>query len=446
MINNIYTKLFSNSILYNVAYTIILILPAILNGYPIVYSDTSTYLASGFELEMPFDRPITYGIFIRLFSLNGLSLWTVIFSQTYILVYLVNQLLLKFNLTFKFFRGLIYYFLLIFTGIAWTCSQIMADIFTPILIISLFLLLFENGKKKYLYYFIFLVSSSMHLSHLGINILIIILLLLFKLIPLFKLNDFFSLQKILIVFFLMIVAFSTMLTPYSKSKHAFLFGAFIEHGIIKEYLNDNCKNHNYKICQYKDSFPKLAADFVWDKNSPFYKLGGFKETKTEFNEIIRNTLTSKKYLWLHFKEGLKATSQQIISFNMGDGNGPFIGETLLSKRVLQYFPTEYYSYITSFQNCNKLSIITVFNTIQNCFMALIFILIFLVMKTKKLSKQIIFINILFLSFILIHSASCGILANCANRYGCRVIWLLALLLIILYNSFKTNIVVKKKII
>lgn len=63
---------------------VILMTDAFYNGFPVVYSDTSTYLASGFEWETPFDRPITYGIFLRIFSLNGTSLWLVIFFQALI--------------------------------------------------------------------------------------------------------------------------------------------------------------------------------------------------------------------------------------------------------------------------------------------------------------------------------------------------------------------------
>ena len=44
---------------------------AIWNGYPIVYSDTSSYIISGFELETLKDRPITYGLFIRATSQIG---------------------------------------------------------------------------------------------------------------------------------------------------------------------------------------------------------------------------------------------------------------------------------------------------------------------------------------------------------------------------------------
>ncbi len=434
-------KLVNKAILFNCVYTFILILPAIINGYPIVYSDTSTYIASGFELEMPFDRPITYGLFIRLFSLNGLSLWTVIFSQTYILVYLTQQLIAVFFKNLTQIYTIVFYFLLLLTGIGWTCSQIMADVFTPLLIVSLFLSLIEHGKKKYLYYFIFLLSSTMHLSHFGINILLFLVLITLKLIPKYKLTTSYSWNSMCILFALAVFAFLTMLNPYSKSKHAFLFGSFVEHGIIKKYLDDNCQTHNYKICNYKDSLPILAADFIWDKNSPFYKVGGFKNTKDEFNEIIKNTLTSKKYLWLHFKSALNVTFEQLTSFNMGDGNGAFVGETLLYKRVIKFFPTEYLSYKNSHQNKSEMGLIAVFNRVQTIFILLVSIaIIFLLIKTKKqINKNCVFVVLLFMSFIVIHAASCGILANCANRYGCRVIWLLMVLVLVLIKNYKNYI-------
>jgi hypothetical protein len=42
---------------------------AIWNGYPLVFLDTGTYVASGFERFVPRDRPLAYGFFIRHSSL-----------------------------------------------------------------------------------------------------------------------------------------------------------------------------------------------------------------------------------------------------------------------------------------------------------------------------------------------------------------------------------------
>src|SRR4051812_5172804 len=108
-----------------------LMLDAFYNGFPLVYSDTSTYIASGFELESPFDRPITYGLFLRIFSLNGLSLWFVIFFQSLILsylIFLVVQLVIR-QESFLMFGLLTIILLSLFTGVSWTVSQLMPDVF-----------------------------------------------------------------------------------------------------------------------------------------------------------------------------------------------------------------------------------------------------------------------------------------------------------------------------
>lgn len=97
-----------------------LLTDAFYNGFPIVYSDTSTYIVSGFELETPFDRPITYGLFIRLFSFNGLSLWLVIFFQAFILSYLIFLLIKRLTNEKSFLKyGLVtIIFLSFFTGVS----------------------------------------------------------------------------------------------------------------------------------------------------------------------------------------------------------------------------------------------------------------------------------------------------------------------------------------
>ncbi|HRH39293.1 MAG TPA: hypothetical protein PK760_13165, partial [Flavobacteriales bacterium] len=71
----------------------LLIWPAIYNGYPILYSDTATYVASGMKLDAPMDRPITYGLFIRITSIGGFTLWTTIVAQAAILTALLHGLI-----------------------------------------------------------------------------------------------------------------------------------------------------------------------------------------------------------------------------------------------------------------------------------------------------------------------------------------------------------------
>jgi len=49
--------------------TLILSLIGLYNGYPLVYSDTGTYIYSGFDKFIPLGRPVTYGLFLSFFYL-----------------------------------------------------------------------------------------------------------------------------------------------------------------------------------------------------------------------------------------------------------------------------------------------------------------------------------------------------------------------------------------
>jgi hypothetical protein len=279
-----------------------LLFQAFLNGYPIVYADTSTFLASGFEFETPFDRPITYGLFLWFTSLAGLTLWGPIFFQSLILSFLIFKLTALFLPEKKQLWGFLLLMALLstMTGVSWVASQLISDVFTPIMVLSLLLLLIgkNSAAQQIALFFLYTLAVTMHMSHISIGIVLIVITALYFLICEEK-----ALKPVLInlsvVLFLTIASIFTMGSALSKSKHAFLFASLLEHGIVKEYLDEHCGEKPYRICEFKDQLPDKAWVFIWDGSSPFYAFGGFKGTKDEFNEVINATLTSPKYLLLH---------------------------------------------------------------------------------------------------------------------------------------------------
>lgn len=224
---------------------------AFYNTYPILYADVTTYIANGFDLQTPFDRPITYCLFLRLFSLNGLSLWTVIFAQSFILSYLIFRLskTLFGDALNKFIVLAIIAFLSIFTSLSWTASQPISDIFTPILLLASVVLLIGNPNKKerWWLYLIFLLSTAMHLSHISYNIVFLLVVILIRSLRFFRFREVIRLQTIFILFGLTIIALSSMLSAMAKSRHVFFMGAMSEHGILKTFLDEHCETTNYQL-------------------------------------------------------------------------------------------------------------------------------------------------------------------------------------------------------
>lgn len=424
------------AILAVVTGALLLLISAYINGYPVVYSDTSTYLASGFEVETPFDRPITYGLFLRFASLNGFSLWSVIFMQGLIVSYLVFNLLGVVKLRFKNLHLLhvaVMAFLGVLTSASWTTSQLIADIFAPIALLSLILLAIGTSKKGKLIflYFLFVMATAMHMSHIMINIITIICILIIRQLNLFGVEETIKVKPLIICFGLTVLSIAAMGSALSKSKYAFLMGALVEHGIVKEYLDDNCEAMDYQFCAYKDSLPDKAWIFLWDENSPFYKMGGWKGTKEEFKEIINNTLTSPKYLGLHFRESIKATGDQLTKFKIGDGNGPFLEPTLLHKRVGMYFHRELPAYESSRQNKGNLGYLVWYNKVIYVVVILsVLALLVLLFKAQLLDKKVLSMILIVMIGVLVNAWACGTFANAIDRLGAKSMWLIPLVAIV----------------
>lgn len=421
---------------------------AFYNGYPIVYSDTSTYLSSGFEFETPFDRPITYGLFIYLTSFAGSTLWFTVIIQSIITSYI-------FFLLFKYFaktktpilHSLIAVFILcLLSSLPWISGMLLADIFTPITIFSLLILVFEknsNTFEKIFLYSIFFLSNAMHMSHLLINLFLIVTILVCSYMKF--LNIYFaqtSKKQLYVLLFITLSAFLIMSSAMSKSKHIFYMGRMVENGILKKYLDEICATKNYQICAYKNSLPPNADRFLWDfENSPVYKLGGWKTTKKEFNEIINETFSQPKYIKLHVAAAVNNTFSQLTEFNLGEGNVAFPQGTKLHERIKLFIPNDLSSYEKAKQTNNKFSFFNYFNPIQKTavtfsFFVLLFALTFNRIR-RNLSKKIILLIIFTLLGILYNDFVCASLSTVANRFACRVIWMIPLVcLIIIFHKFK----------
>ena len=431
-------------LIFVLAGALCLMFDAFYNGFPIVYSDTSTYIVSGFEFEPPFDRPITYGLFLRLFSLNGLSLWFVCFFQSLILSYLIF-LLVRLTIgekSFLQFGLLTIIFLSLFTGLSWTVSQLMPDVFTSIALLCTALILLGTFKKttSILLYILFFISVAMHMSHVVLFSLILTTLIGLKKFVLPKKDYPKSIFQVTTLLLFTITTIVTMGSAIAKSKHVFFMGAMVEHGIVKKYLDDTCDYKQFKLCAYKDSLPDKAYKFIWDEKSPFYKIGGWKETKSEFDEIIYGTLTQPKYIGIHIQESFKATLQQLALFAIGDGNGSFLKGTLLYERVAHYFPNDLTYYCSSKQNKNQLDFITIFNSAFAFVIVSSFLLLPLLLTnlTHILNSNLKLITILFFIGILLNAWDCGTFANASDRLGCKIVWLIPFVTMIMFWRILQN--------
>ena len=119
---------------------LLLVWPAFLNGYPILFSDTGAFLAQTVVPLMIWDKPWVYGPLLALFHWN-ITLWGPLLAQGLMLSHLLW-------LVQRALRGgatpgahlLLLGALATLTALPWVAALLMPDVFTPVVALALFLL------------------------------------------------------------------------------------------------------------------------------------------------------------------------------------------------------------------------------------------------------------------------------------------------------------------
>lgn len=398
--------------------------PAFYNGYPLVNPDAATYLASGFIPETPIDRPITYGLLIRLFSLNGFSLWTVVFAQALLLAWSVTSIIKQFvGNRYYVYSVLIICFLSFCSGLPWLASQVQPDVFTPIAILCIARLFIGGCSKaqRIGIYSLFTISVAVHMSHpliMGGTVLCVYLLQ-----GIVARGQKWVHAIPISLFVLSFACLAAMGAALSKSKHVFLMASLVEKGVVKKYLNDNCAAGSYKLCAYQNQLPPTLSEFMWASYSPLYKVGDWSGSKKEFNGIISDILTTPKYLLPFLQASASVACRQLATFAMGDGNTVFLPASVLSQRITTYIPREGMQFQSSRQNRGMLlQVFALPSIISFWFVALS--LLVLMGYIRHMPPPFYLLVLTCIAAILIHTADTAIFSCLQDRYGCRVMWLL----------------------
>ncbi|NBU81870.1 MAG: hypothetical protein EBS55_09505 [Flavobacteriaceae bacterium] len=433
-----------------------LLIPAFYNGYPLVYSDTGSYVASGMDLVIPEHRTIMYGLFIRFFSFN-FSFWLVVFAQSLIVSYVLWHITRVINKTISkrlFLIGLA--LLSWFTGLGWYTSQIMPDIFTVTAIGTLLLLALKKDYKIYqkvIFSLLLVFSINAHFSNYLISILTVLGLFVItrtKIIPKAKKELSFLLPTVIVTLSIStgsLINYAVGSTfKINQGSHVFLMGKMLDSGVLKSFLDDECKNDNYVLCHCKDSLPVTSRELLWNPNSPLYQNGGWTGSEKPFNNILFDIFTSPKHLTLFTYNAILSSVTQLFQNDVGSGLVSNWYKDPISPpyaQVAKHFPFELNQYKQSRQNGNLWDQgldFTFINYINNMFLMISLGLLFYIFtsKTKRKSidihTQLIIVTLLL--GIVVNAIVVGSLANVYDRLQSRISWMLIFCIMLLVLSKK----------
>ncbi|MFN8394272.1 MAG: hypothetical protein U0176_06295 [Bacteroidia bacterium] len=429
---------------------ILLLLPAMWNGFPLMYSDTGAYLATAFEGKVPMARPTGYGLFIRYTAL-GDQVWLTLAMQALMFSWLVfrtvrvllprGRRLIGFGLGMVGSVGL--------TGIGWYAGQIMPDIFTGLMALGFFLVVFDDELRWWgrlgIAALLFVMGVS-HYSHPALLLGLVACLAVFGGIQWIRRRGFPS--RFWRMGWVLLAAFGSILFFYAsnavnglgwrmtRSAHVFTMARLSETGLLADYLHETCPERHWSLCPYADSLPNSTAAFIWHDDSPFKKTGYWEESQPGYDSLLNDFFGRRKYLMAYLGECMKAGWAQMSAVSVGEGLAPNDENSSPYKFFERRLPEKIPEYRGSVQFNREISF--EFDTwvlwVTMALSGIVLVVVSMVYRRRIPAGMAWFVAIAVLSYA-INAVLTGALANVYARLQSRIAWLILFASAILFVEF-----------
>jgi hypothetical protein len=445
---------------------LMLIMPALENGYPILHTDSGSYLLMGYGNKIPVSRPITYPIFVRFSSLQ-FSAWFTIVFQSLFTYWIIYQTIKTFfpkkpvpAITF-----LAVSILSLTTGLSHYTSQIMPDIFLPLALLGYFILLVRAEIPKLtlipLVVLTFL-SSILHMSSIPVLTGTLLALAFISIVAQRKISHLLKRRYIMIA--LMVgLAWVTIPSINSIYKEGFkmsttsnivFFSRLLDGQIAQGYILDRCETDTaFKLCKYKDELEKYDRfdKFLWNDDSFLYDEDTcmgipwdhcWKIRDEEFGQINQDILGHRKYFRMYLGVVFHDFLEQIISFRqkhfipLPKGGGvDFAIQKYYAHDRKAFFESRQMNGTLYYNQLNDIQFFTIIFSV-------LILVIFLFSKgwDKLFKRRVNDLQLLILMSILVSSMLTAITAVVSGRFTGRLIWLLPLVAImVVYEAYLQKI-------
>lgn len=407
---------------------VLLIAPAIWNGFPLLQYDTGGYLARWYEGILVPSRAVTYGLMLT--ASVPLAFWPVLIMQAGLTVWIIVLILRAHRLGGRpWLLAVMITLLSVFTTLPWLTAILLTDIFCGQAILALYLLMLRADAlmrwERWTLFILIAVAASTHSATMAVlcGLLVcggVVRLLNPRRLPDSRLQQGFwalVLGAGLVFSANYIVSGRLVWTP---GGFALSFGRMLQDGIVKKYLDAHCPDPTLRLCAFQDELPQDADQWFWG-NPLFDRLGRFAGLGKEMETITLRVIAA--YPRLQLETAIAATGQQLIDVHTGEGVVNWIWHTY--GIIDRFTPRLAPAMRAARQQQGGLSFDAI-NAVQYPValigMAALPVLLLLAaggivsVATGELAATI-------LLAILGNAFVCGVLSNPHDRYGARVVWL-----------------------
>ncbi|HEY6434508.1 MAG TPA: hypothetical protein VIZ17_21235 [Acetobacteraceae bacterium] len=311
---------------------LLLLWPAMVNGYPLVFSDTGTYLSQAIHHYLGWDRPIFYSLFLLPLHMR-LTTWPVVCVQALLAAHMLHLVRRTLRPEWPAWSVVPLAGLLAFASpLPFVAAELMPDLFTSLLVLCLALLIFVpdrlSGRERLWLLGLAVFTMTAHLSSLPLALALLGLLTplrrsLGACVPLGRRGVVRLVAAPILAATAMIAVNvagyrATSVAPFGN---IFVLARVLYDGPGLRVLARDCPRAGWRLCEYVGMFPPTADDFLWRADSPLYQAGGAKLISNEADAIIAAAVRAEPVRELDAV--LENGARQLALFSTGDGLQPW---------------------------------------------------------------------------------------------------------------------------
>lgn len=416
----------------------LLLWPALLNGYPLVFADTGTYLSQAIQHYVGWDRPAVYSVFLLLMHWK-MTTWIAVVAQAGLTVYVLEAVRRGFAPEIP--QALLLpsvALLCMVTPLPWFVDQLMPDLFTSLLVLVIgLLILVPKQFSRWEMSGLSLFASWMiavHLSNIWISIgLVTVLVPLRRWLGAGPGFGWQGLRRVVSPILLAVLVLCTVnLAAFGRFSvspfgNVFFLARLVYDGPGRLTLESDCAASRWRLCGYLSLLPPRQTAFpnsdffLWRPDGPVARLGGAKRITGEAGQIIVRTIEEHPVEIL--ESSLVNLRHQLLRFRSGDGLNSWTKE--VGSVIGRSFPrTEFRNFSTSRQSRGLMHVPKWLSTLHTAAFWIglaVTTLCFLVEIRRRQPLALLCATVLLC--LIGNAAATGMLSGPHDRYQNRVIWL-----------------------
>jgi hypothetical protein len=417
------------------AAVLMLLAPALWNGFPLLEYDTGGYIARWFEGTLEVSRSTVYGLFLN--ALARPDFWPAVVVQAALTVWVIALILRAHGLGRRpaILLGTIAA-LSVATTLPWIAGILLTDIFAGLGVLALYLVVLRAETlapwERVALIVLAGFAGASHSATLAVEIALVVcaaVAALFRrwIVPLAGLAH--GIAAVVLAPLMLLAANYAVAgqIAWTPGGIGLSFGRMMQDGFVARFLADHCPDPRFKLCDYRAELPTDADQFFWGK-SVFNQLGRFQGLNDEMRTIVLESVADYP-LW-QLEAATRASIRQLLAVRTGEGTHNEIWHTYsIMKR---FTPSAAAAMQAARQQKGELDF-TAINLLHVpvAYLSMALLLVIIALAIGGVAPENLGLLATTAALALLANAGvCGVLANPHDRYGARIAWIATLVVIV----------------